>query len=149
MRNLRRRIWIDPFQTRLSIRLALYFVLYQIAVWSLFWLGDQLAARNDAAGWPAALVGSVLSPLAAVFLGVVFTFDAVKEAHRIVGPLYRIRKAIEAVAAGEEVSLIKLRAGDHLQELKEDFNAMLRELEKRGAVTLAELPELAAATAAS
>src|SRR5438046_2025257 len=54
---------------------------------------------------------------AAVFLGFLFIYDAVVFTHRIVGPLYRFRKVIQAITAGEELTLIKLRQGDLLLEM--------------------------------
>jgi hypothetical protein len=134
MRNLRRKIWIDRFQTLLSVRLALYFVLYQLAVWSLFWTASQVGKIGE----PLGNLASAVAPIATIGLGLLFILDALKETHRIVGPLYRFRKTVQAVTAGEDVVLVRLRTGDHLQELKTDFNAMLRELEKRGAITLVQ-----------
>jgi hypothetical protein len=138
VRQKRKKIWIDRFQTTLSVRLALYFVLYQVAVWSLFWIDARLFALSDSIGAVAAAYGFILTPVATIGLGLLFIFDAIRETHRIVGPLYRFRKTIQAVTAGEEVSLVGLRTGDHLQELKDDLNAMLRALEQRGAITLKE-----------
>jgi hypothetical protein len=132
----RRKVWIDRFQTRLSLRLCSYFVLYQVAIWSLFWMGERLADQPDAASSPVAFFGSLLAPIAAIALGIVFIHDAIKVTHRVVGPAYRFRKTIESITAGEEMRLIKLRDGDELQDFKDDINAMLVELEKRGAITL-------------
>ncbi len=136
MRQKRTKIWIDRFQTSLSIRLALYFVLYQVAVAALFWIDARLAALSNSVGAVAAAYGCVLTPMASIGLGILFIYDAVKETHRIVGPLYRFRKTIQAVTAGEEIGLIGLRKGDHLMEMKDDLNAMLQALEQRGAITL-------------
>ena|SRR6516164_800552 len=137
MLNKRRRIWIDPIQTRLSLRLAAYFLTFQFAVWCLFWIDARIAAVGESQGIPIFHYSYVLTSLAAVTLGLIFIFDALHETHRIFGPLYRFRKTIEAVIAGEEVSMIKLRTGDHLQDLKDKLNEMLRQLESRGAITLA------------
>lgn len=137
MAEKRKRVWIDRLQTLLSIRLALYFVIYQLAVWSLY-LMERAAAealgRSLGQGWALYHLALVLA--VAALLGAVFIWDAVRMLHRVVGPLVRIRRAIRAVAAGEEVAPVKLREGDHLQELKDDFNEMLRALQRRGAVAL-------------
>ena len=53
-------------------------------------------------------------------------------------PLYRFRQAIKAIESGEELELIRLRKGDMLQEMKDDFNRMLTALEHRGVVVLKE-----------
>jgi hypothetical protein len=71
-----------------------------------------------------------------VYVGLLFIFDAVRLSHRVVGPLYRFRKTIQAITAGEEVERVSLRKDDFLQELKDDINEMLRVLQERGAVQI-------------
>jgi nitrogen fixation/metabolism regulation signal transduction histidine kinase len=71
-----------------------------------------------------------------VALGVLFIYDAVKTAHRIVGPLSRFRQTIKAITSGDELELIRLRQGDYLQEMKDELNEMIKVLEQRGAVVM-------------
>src|SRR5262245_38201462 len=137
MQNKRRKIWIDRFQTLLSLRIALYFVLYQVMVWVVVFMARDLTVAFSVVVGPAAapatyfvLIGCV------VIVGLLFIYDAIVLSHRVVGPLVRIRKTLKAVAASEEVELISLRKGDFLQELKDELNAMLQALEQRGAVVL-------------
>lgn len=135
MKHKRKKIWIDRFQTILSLRIAWYCVLYQAAVWSLVVLERSIAiAAERLLGPEGATSFFLLMAFGVVVLGFLGIYDAVKLSHRIVGPIYRIRKAIQAVAAGEELEPIQLRQGDYLQELKDDFNEMLKALEQRGAV---------------
>jgi hypothetical protein len=135
VREKRKKIWIDRFQTYLSVRLAVYFLLYQVAVWALFWIDARMTTLGDATGLIPSY-GFVLTPVVAVGLGMLFIYDAVKLTHRIVGPLYRFRVTVRAITAGEEVRIVGLREGDHLQELKDDLNEMLRALEQRGVITI-------------
>lgn len=136
MKNQRKKIWIDAFQTKLSIRIASYFALYQAAVWAIFaierHLSDNMQAifGNEAPGVSVFLTGIV------VMLGVLFIYDAIQFTHRIVGPVYRFRKTVQAVTNGEELQLIHLRHGDFLQDMKDDVNEMLLYLEERGAITI-------------
>jgi len=141
LQEQRTRIWIDRFQTSLSLRIASYFVVYQIAVWSAV-----LTERAFSAGMER-LVGETAAGYCFVFfaivvlcLGLLFIYDAVRFAHRVVGPLYRVRKVVKALAAGEELEEISLRQGDMLQDLKDDFNEMLKVLEQRGVVVLKTTP---------
>src|SRR4051812_11176162 len=96
--NLRRRIWIDRFQTLLSLRIALYFAFYQISIWSLVALERASSSALAPILGPAAntsflfLIGGT-----ELFLTFLFIYDAVKTSHRLVGPLYRIRKAVNAI----------------------------------------------------
>lgn len=136
MRTKRKKIWIDRFQTALSLRLAFYFLMYQATVWVLFWMDARLASLSNSIGMAASAYGFVLTPIATIGLGLLFIYDALQETHRFVGPLYRFRKTIEAVTASEEIELVRLRSGDQLQEFKDELNAMLRSLERRGAITI-------------
>jgi nitrogen fixation/metabolism regulation signal transduction histidine kinase len=137
VREKRRRIWIDRFQSYLFLRIAFYFVCYQVAVWALVAIERCLADTLETT-FGAPVTASLFLTLAAVVLvvGFIFIYDAVLLAHRIVGPIYRIRKTIQALSAGEEVELVTLRQGDFLLELRDEFNELLKVLEQRGAVTL-------------
>lgn len=61
--------------------------------------------------WPALLV---VIPV----LGVVSIFIT----HRLVGPVYRLRKALREITAGNLDTRVTLRKGDDLQELADDVN---------------------------
>jgi len=137
MQHKRKKIWIDRFQTFLFLRIALYFFLCQVTIWSVVLLERRLYEILLDLGSPIPFevcLGFLVVTM--LFLGFLFVYDAVQFAHRIVGPLYRFRKTIQAIKDGEDVELIRLRKKDYLQELKEDVNEMLRILEQRGAITV-------------
>jgi methyl-accepting chemotaxis protein len=137
VRQKRKKIWIDRFQTTLCVRIAFYFILYQVAVWSLIVIERNIYNVLEAVQGPEVAARCFLFLGGAiVVLGLLFLYDALKLAHRLVGPLYRFRQALKAVAEGDEVELMRLRQGDYLHELKDDFNDMLTALEQRGAVVL-------------
>lgn len=138
MKDARRRVWIDPFQTQLFYRVGMYWLIYTftlfnlLLVWRLlkegpgnFW--EQLAATGYD-NIPLFVCLVIVTP----WLGL----DAVHFANRLVGPLFRFRKTMRAIAANEPVQLIRLRKGDFLLEMQDDFNAMLEALEQRGGVQL-------------
>src|SRR5579864_5630203 len=134
MPQKRSKVWIDRFQTTLCLRIVLYFILYQVAVWSLDTIERRLSATlTSALGREATVYFRSFLGVAIVLLGALFIFDALRMAHRLVGPLYRFRLIIKAITAGDEVELIRLRKGDHLQEMKDELNEMLKALEQRGA----------------
>jgi hypothetical protein len=130
-------MWIDRFQTRLMLRITCYLVLYQLASWGLLII-DRAYQKvlGPAFGWGTANYVSFFLIATVVSLALMFLYDCLKLTHRVVGPLYRFRKTIQAVTAGDEVDLITLRKGDYLEELKNEINTMLLELEQRGAVVL-------------
>lgn len=137
MPNRRRKIWINRFQTHLFLRIALYMVLYQVAVWSLFIIGQYIFTRLEVGvGESGRIAGFALTTLILVFLGALFIYDAIQFAHRIVGPIHRFRKTIQAVTEGDEVALVRLRKGDYLTEMQDDVNELLTVLEEKGVVVL-------------
>lgn len=137
MRTKRTRVWIDRFQTHLFLRIAAYFVLYQLAVWTFVYMAQSSFPGLQAVVGPSAAAYCIACAVGLVaWLGLLFIYDAIKFAHRIVGPLYRFRKVVQAITAGEPISLVALRKGDYLHDLKDDFNAMLKALEERGAIVL-------------
>jgi hypothetical protein len=137
VKEQRKKIWIDRFQTILFLRIAFYFIFYQVAVWSVVIINSRLSSALDqmlgpGGSWSCFLVLTV----SVVLVGFLFIYDAVVFCHRIVGPIYRLRKAIRAINAGEEQAPMTLRKTDYLQDLKDDFNEMLQVLEQRGANVL-------------
>lgn len=137
MRDQRKRIWIDPYQTHLFLRIVTYCGLYQAAVWTFVALERSLVtALEEVLGQGATFGFYLVMAVGAIVLGAAFVYDALTIAHRVVGPIHRIRKVIQAITAGDELELMSLRKGDYLQEVQDDFNEMLKVLERHGAVTL-------------
>src|SRR5207248_2730677 len=66
----------------------------------------------------------------------VMAWDAIHFSHRMVGPVVRFRQTMQTIAAGEAVRPIKLREGDYLTEMRDDFNNMLDHLQKQGVPVL-------------
>jgi nitrogen fixation/metabolism regulation signal transduction histidine kinase len=137
MQYKRKKIWIDRFQTYLVARIALYCVLFQAAVWALAMIDRSVnGALEVFMGPDGAAYCYAIAFVGIIALTASAMYDAIKFAHKLVGPIYRFRKTVQAITAGEELELIRLRDGDFLQDLKDDFNNMLVALEKRGAITL-------------
>src|SRR5581483_6824108 len=71
-----------------------------------------------------------------VLLVPVMAWDAIRFTHRLVGPLVRFRHTMKELTRGETVRPIKLREGDYLLDLRDDFNEMLESLQRRGVAVL-------------
>jgi hypothetical protein len=133
----RKKIWIDTFQTRLMIRVIAYCVLYQAMVWLLMAFSQRMFVFLEVllqeplptGTWPPTIVVLVLlTPL--------LVLDALRFAHRLVGPLYRFRQTMKALVDGEPVQRIRLRKGDCLEDFRDEFNRLLDTLEAKGLVVL-------------
>ena len=73
VREKRKKIWIDPFQTYLSVRIAVYFILYQAAVWSLFAIErSMLSALEETVGPAGVALGFFFLVLCVLVLGLLF-----------------------------------------------------------------------------
>jgi nitrogen fixation/metabolism regulation signal transduction histidine kinase len=66
--------------------------------------------------------------LVMLFLLPVFVMDAIKLSHRFTGPVFSLRRAMRAVAAGEKPRKLKFRQDDFWQDLAEDYNGLLSKL---------------------
>jgi methyl-accepting chemotaxis protein len=139
MSEERKKVWVDPFQTRLTNRVAAYLAVFFVVFVNLLFAW-RLIAEGPVDPWrqfvetlytnlPAFIVLLVLVPIMA--------WDTICMSHRLVGPLVRFRKTMQDIAAGEVVRPIKLREDDYLTEMRDDFNQMLESLQKRGVPVLA------------
>lgn len=134
----RKRVWIDTFQTRSVRRILAYLVIYLFVLGNLLFIwrllnegpGDPLEQyfRSFADHAPAVVCLVVLMPILA--------WDTVKFSHRLVGPVVRFRRAMQEIAEGQPIRPIKLREGDFLTEMRDDFNRMLETLQKQGVPVL-------------
>jgi len=120
----RRRIFVDPpIQGVLISRVALYWLicmLIQVLLVMLLSVGsgmtDELYQRTHVR----------LVVVSSLFTLPLLMLDITKLSHRWVGPIYRLRTAMQALATGEAVQPITFRKGDFWPELASDFNAVLR-----------------------
>jgi hypothetical protein len=148
MQETRKRVWVDPFQTKLFIRVGVYWLIYTLTLFNLLFGWRLLREGPGDIGQQLLATAYDNVPLFLCFVLVTpwIALDSVKFANRLVGPLYRFRKTIESVTANEAVSPIRLRKDDFLLEMQDEFNAMLEAVEQRGGVRLerpAETPTAA------
>src|SRR5207249_1450151 len=120
--------------TRLTLRIAGYLVVFFV-VFSNFLFAWKMWTEGPVDPW-GQFVDTLQSNLPVFVLLLVLVpvmaWDTIRFSHRLVGPLVRFRKTMQDLAAGEPVRPIKLRDGDHLLEMRDEFNQMLEELQTRG-----------------
>ena len=143
----RKKVWIDAFQTRLFWRILAYLGVYVFVLANLLFIWRLLVEgpgnpieqyfRSFTEYGPALGCLVVLLPILA--------WDTIRFSHRLVGPLVRFRRSMQDIANGEAVRPIKLREGDFLIELRDDFNKMLEALQKQGVPVLKPADDRAAA----
>jgi len=131
--NQRRRQFIDrPVQGMLLLRASYYWALTlatQIAVMILLTLTASPPGESYVAGARFRLYLRLMAVASVIILPVIL-LDLVRLSHRWVGPIYRIRTALNALSRGETVPPIRFRDGDCWQELAGDFNVVAAELNR-------------------
>src|SRR5688572_5431837 len=113
---IRRQIFVNrPIQGALISRVALYWLLgmfIQALLIMLLSVGtgssDELGQRTAQFWWHMKLI--LVSSLLTLPL---LVLDIIKLSHRWVGPIYRLRSGLQALAMGEPVKPITFRAGDY------------------------------------
>ena len=137
-RHVRKQVWIHEFQTMLFWRISLYL---GVTLGCLIILTFTWALLTEKADEPLSLLLSTLYKYAPVLvllliLMPVMLCDALRFSHRLVGPLVRFRRTMQAIAAEQPVQPFRLRRDDFLNELRDDFNRMLEALERQGVPVL-------------
>jgi hypothetical protein len=130
----RKKVWIDHVQTKLFCRIVVYWLIYQLSLINLVFVWRLV---KEGAGNPFEQYGRLLVDFMPMLIGCVvllpfLAWDAVKFGHRVMGPIFRFRKTLQALADGEAVRPVRLREGDLLTETRDDFNRMLETLQRQG-----------------
>ncbi|MBI3822959.1 MAG: hypothetical protein HY289_09825 [Planctomycetes bacterium] len=134
MAEERKKVWVDPFQTRLTMRIAGYLGLFFVVFFNFLFAWKMIVEGpiDPARQFIDTLRENVAVIVCLLVLVPVMAWDTIRFSHRLVGPMVRFRKTMQAIAAGEPVRPIKLREGDYLIEMRDDFNHMLEHLQKQG-----------------
>lgn len=133
----RTRVCVNrDIQGKIVSRLAKYWILYHLVLWSVLFAVECL--RYMISGH---LVGSELDDrslamrfiedhwimlMLPVLMFPVILWDMVQLTHKVAGPLVRFQNALKDMAAGKTVEKISLRKGDLLTEFQNAFNESLK-----------------------
>lgn len=79
--------------------------------------------HTDGTSWALLLVGSGVFLLGVLAVGVM-------ESHRTAGAAFAIRRTVDQLRLGDRGARVRLRRGDHLQELARAVNELAESLEK-------------------
>jgi len=130
----RRRLFVDrQVQGALLYRIAIYWCFSVLAICLITLCAQAVTHPNRpfleyfafsdffVSYGPAILASLVLVPLV--------MFDVVATSNRFVGPLFRMRRAMRELAAGQEVEPIHFREKDFWKEVANEFNLVLARVE--------------------
>ena len=128
----RRQLFVDSkVQGALVLRVLLYWIVCLITVtlmllcWSIIRTPRMFYTHFDDMWFhygPALIASLVLLPMVVV--------DIIRLSNRFAGPLVRLRRAMRALAQGEQVRPIHFRENDFWQEFADEFNAIAARMQQ-------------------
>lgn len=131
----RRQFVVDPrYQLRAGVLVGLVALVLLVLLNVSLFLPQQAAAgagaaalrsgagRADGMSWTLILLGSAVLILGVTLIGVL-------ESHRTAGAAYAIRRAVDELTQGRTGVRIRLRQGDHLQDLARAINRLAETIE--------------------
>jgi hypothetical protein len=133
MNEKRQQILIDPeVQVDLLWQATKYwfFCLLTVALFIFCW--SIVTSENQGAiaifnslcfqYGPAAAASVIMLPL--------IYYDLLRVSHRFAGPIFKLRRELRKIAAGEKIGPIGFREDDYWHDLASDFNAALAKLQE-------------------
>ena len=121
----RRQYFVDPkVQGALLLRLVFYWAIcisalsVLLVAWQVFTGPPRMFYAHFNAAWlqlgPAMIAAALLLPVVGI--------DLVRMTNRFVGPMYRLRREMRALADGQKIRPVHFRKGDFWQECADEFN---------------------------
>ena len=120
------------FVTRLFLVVLVVAVTAALVSSALVW--KHLSQTDEGASlWATvALVSISATLLIELLISIPLIFLlGIRQSHRIVGPMKRVKRGLEAIGRGEFTHRVTLRQGDALEELAGWINSMAEALERR------------------
>ncbi len=134
----RKQYLVDPayqirFVTRVFMAVLAIAVVSSVISTGLLWTNmyrpDQMELRSTLI---ASLIAVAMTLLFELLMAIpIVFFFGVRQSHRIVGPLSRIKRTLEAIGQGDFSQRIVLRQGDALEDLGKSINQMAEALQQR------------------
>ncbi len=129
----RKKQYVDPKVQGALIRQTIFhWTLILIATLFLVFL-LQVLTGGPMKPWSYHLsqVWSRYAPFIVALVAVIppVVYDSLRLSNRFVGPVYRLRNAMHALAKGEPAQPIHFRKGDFWHDLADDYNLVLEQIQ--------------------
>ena len=120
------------FVTRLFMVVLAVAVVSSLISSALVWNNMYAPEQESQALLVVALVAIASTLLVELLLAIPLVFIlGIRQSHRIVGPMTRITRTLEAIGRGDFSQRITLRHGDVLEDLTKSINRMAETLQQR------------------
>ena len=120
------------FVTRVFVVVLIVAVVSSLISTSLLWTNMYRADLEQQATLIAALIAVATTLLVELLISIPLVyFLGIRQSHRVVGPVNRIKRVLEAIGAGDFSQRIVLRRGDALEGLAKSINEMADSLQQR------------------
>ena len=120
------------FVTRVFMVVLLVAVVSSLMSTSLLWTNMYRPDLDSQTPLIASMIAIATTLLIELLLAIPLVFFlGIRQSHRIVGPLNRIKRTLEAIGAGDFSQHITLRRGDALEDLAKSINQMAQSLQQR------------------
>ena len=120
------------FVTRVFVVVLIVAVVSSLISTGLLWTNMYRADLEQQATLIAALIAVATTLLVELLIAIPLVyFLGIRQSHRVVGPVNRIKRVFEAIGAGDFSQRITVRRGDALEDLAKAINEMADRLQQR------------------
>lgn len=120
------------FVTRVFMAVLVVAVTSSLIATGLLWTNMYRADMEQQTLLIAGLIAVATTLLIELLLSIpIVFFLGIRQSHRIVGPMNRLKATLEAIGRGDFSQRITLRQGDALEDLAKAINAMAQSLQQR------------------
>jgi len=120
------------FVTRVFVVVLIVAVVSSLISTGLLWTNMYRADLEQQATLIAALIAVATTLLVELLIAIPLVyFLGIRQSHRVVGPVNRIKRVLEAIGAGDFSQRIVVRRGDALEDLAKTINRMADSLQQR------------------
>lgn len=136
-RHIRRQYLVDrAYQLQFVTRV--FIAMFGIAVVSsgiaslMLWFNMYRANSGEQTHLIVAFIAVSITLIVELLISIpIAYYFGIRQSHKIVGPMVRLKRTIDAIGQGDYSQRITLRKGDALIDLAEKINGMAENLEKR------------------
>ena len=120
------------FVTRVFIVVLAVAVVSSLIATGLLWTNMYNPELDQQTLLIACLISVATILLIELLLAIpIVFFLGVRQSHRIVGPMNRLKRTLEAIGTGDFSQRISVRHGDALEDLAKSINQMAEKLQQR------------------